>query len=106
MPVINLIELGKIILKLLLIGALTAIVVSYAGTFTHTIGQLLTKMSTSGSTVNNLNLGWFASSIGLVDFLNALMQSLYVAGSFLVSGVIVVLSFKHGIKLFGFLLRV
>jgi len=106
MPTINLTELAKIALKLLLMGVLAGIIISFVGSFITTLSDVISRMSGAGSAVAGLNLGWFAGAIGLVDFLNALMQSLFIAGGILISGVITILTFKFGMKFYTNLMRV
>ena len=106
MPTINLTELAKIVIKLILIGILASIIISFVGSFVTTLSDIISRMSGAGDSISGLNLGWFAGAIGLVDFLNALMQSLYIAGGILISGVITILSFKFGIKFYNNLMKV
>ena len=106
MPTINLTDLAKIVIKLLIIGILSTIIISFVGNFMTTLSDVVVRMSGAGDSVSGLNLGWFANAIGLVDFLNSLMQSLYISGGILISGVITILSFKFGTKFFTYLIKV
>jgi len=106
MPNISLVELAKILIKLTLIALLTTVIISFVGNFTTMIIQVISNLTGSLNSVNGVNLGWFANAIGLVSMLNSLMQSLYIAGSILISGVVTILSFKFGIRFYENLMRV
>jgi len=66
---------------------------------------LLTKLGLSTSGLNGLNLGCVGDKLGLVDFLNALMDSVFIGGDFLLSGVATIFSFKYGIVVYRFLIK-
>ena len=106
MPTINLTEIAKIIGKLIVIAILAGIILQFVGNFVGIISTILSKLGGISSSVNGLNLGWFANAIGLVSFLNSLMVSLYVAISILISGIATILGFKFGIRFFGNLLKI
>ena len=100
MPTISLVQLAKYVFTVAMIGILTYTIVSYVGSFVSILGGVFQKVSGFGSSVNGLNLGWFANAIGLVGFLNALLSSLYIAGAFLVSSLTTILGFKFLVKFY------
>jgi type III secretory pathway component EscU len=106
MPTFSLVEIGKIIFKVAVIAIIAGLIVSFVGSFVTIISDVVSNLSGVGSLVNGLNLGWFANTIGLVDFLNTMMNVLYIAGSTLISGVITILGFKYGMKFYTHILRV
>lgn len=106
MPTFSLVAIAKYGFTLFVVGLLTVTLISYVGDFMAIIGELLSKISSSTSTVNGLNLGWFANAIGLVDFMNSLMASLYVAGAFFVSSLVSILGLKFVIKLYTSFTRI
>ncbi len=105
MPIISLTELAKIAAKLIVIAILAGIILTFIGSFVGIISIIFSKMSGISSSINGLNLGWFASAIGLVSFLNSLMVSFYVAISVLVSGMVTILGFKYGIQFYKLLMK-
>jgi len=106
MPTINLTLIAQIAGKLIIFGILAGILLSFVGSFYEIISTIIGKMSGVSSSVNGLNLGWFANAIGLVSFLNTLMVSLYVAVSIFVSGLVTILGFKFGIRFYQMLMRI
>jgi len=106
MPTISLTELAKISGKLIVIALLSALIIGFIGSLINTFTTIIQHLTGATNSVNGLNLGWFASAIGLTDFLNALMQSLYVAGGIFLSGIITIYSFKTGMKFYNNLLKV
>jgi len=106
LPTISLIELAKIIAKIAVIVILAGIIYSFMQSFVGIITNIFAKFAGITSSVNGLNLGWFAGAIGLVSFLNALMSSLSVAVSILVSGMVTILGFKFGIRFYNILMRI
>jgi len=106
MPTINLTALAKIALKLIIIGILATIIIGYVGSLVNILIDVITHLKGSINAVNGLNMGWFSNAIGLVDFLNALMQSLFIAGGIFLSGIITILGFKWGSKFYNNLLKV
>ena len=105
MPNIDLVGIAKIALKLLIIALLATLIVTFVGHFATYLITVIQHLTGALSTVNGVNLGYFANAIGLVTFLNSLMQSLYIAGSILISGVISILTFKYGIRLYNSLMK-
>jgi hypothetical protein len=106
MPNISLVELAKIVAKLALVALLSSLILGFVGSFVSVIISIMSTMSSSLSTLNGVNLGWFANAIGLVSMLNALLQSLYIAGSVLISGVVAIFTFKFGMKFYDNLMKV
>ena len=106
MPTFNLAEIAKIIIKLIVIGILAGIILTFIGSFSNIISTILSKIGIISSSVNGLNLGWFANAIGLVSFLNSLMVSFYLALSILFSGVVTILGFKFGIQFYNNLMKI
>ena len=106
MPNISLVELAKILVKLGLIALLASIILGFVSSFVSIVISLINGMSNSLSGLNGVNLGWFANAIGLVSMLNSLLQSLYIAGSILISGIITILTFKFGIRFYENLMKV
>ena len=105
MPVVNLVGIARIVGKLIVIGVLAGIIFSFFGSFINILTNIFHNVDGISSSVNGLNLGWFADAIGLVSFLNTLMSSFYVAISVLASGTVTILSFKHGIRYYSMLLN-
>lgn len=106
MPTISLVQLAKYVFSIVVIGLLTTLIISYASSFVGILSSLFSKISGIGSTVSGLNLGWFANAIGLVDFMNSLMASLYIGGAFFVSSLITLLGLKFVIKFYVAFTRV
>lgn len=106
MPTISLTQLAKYAFTVTVIILLTALIISYVSSFVEVLSSLFSKISGFGSDVNGLNLGWFANAIGLVDFLNSLMISFYVAGSFFVSSLVTLLGMKFLMKFYTSFTRV
>ena len=106
MPTISLTELAKIAGKLIVIALLSALIIGFIGNLINTFTTIIQHLTGATNSINGLNLGWFAGAIGLTDFLNALMQSLYIAGGIFLSGIITIYSFKTGMKFYNNLLKV
>jgi len=106
MPTINLTQLAQITAKLIVFGILTGLILTFVGSFVGIISTIISQMSGASSSVNGLDLGWFANTIGLVSFLNSLMQSFYYAGSIFVSGLVTIIGFKFGIKFYQNLMKI
>ena len=106
MPNISLVELAKIIAKLALVALLASLILGFVGTFVSIIISIMSSMSTSLNVLNGINLGWVANAIGLVSMLNALLQSLYIAGSVLISGIVAIFTFKFGMRFYDNLMKV
>ncbi len=106
MPNIDLVQIAKIALKLLIIGLLMTVIMTFISHFVSMLQNIIGQMSNSVQSVNGINLGWFANTIGLVSMLNALMQSLYIGASILISGVVTIIGFKYGMKLYQNLMKV
>ena len=106
MPTISLTELAKIALKIIIIGILATIIIGYVGSLINVLTDVIGHLKGSLNSVNGLNMGWFSNAIGLVDFLNAFMQSLFIAGGIFLSGVITIFTFKIGSKFYNNLLKV
>ncbi len=101
MPTFSLVEIAKVAFKIALIAILTSLLVGFVASFTDIILGLLNKIVSSFAPLNNLDIGYFAKEIGLVDFLNALMNSLFIAGNIFVSALIAILTFKFGFKAYS-----
>jgi len=106
MPSISLVELAKILVKLGLIAFIASLILGFVSSFVSIVISLINGMSNSLSTLNGINLGWFANAIGLVSMLNSLLQTLYIASSVLISGIITVFVFKFGIRFYDNLMKV
>lgn len=106
MPTVSIIQIAKYAFTIGIVVSLTVLLVSYVSSFGSLFSELLSKISGFGSNVNGLNLGWFANSIGLVEFMNSIMISLYVAGAFFVSSLVTLLGFKFVMKFYVAFTRV
>jgi len=100
MPTISLTQIAVITGKLVIIGLLFALMVSFMGTFQSMISSLLSNTFTSMGSINSLNLGYIAGAIGLDTFINTLLASLYTGGSLYISGMVGIIIFKHSIKVY------
>ena len=100
MPTISLTDIAKYFFTYFIVILLTLAIISYVASFVSILGALLSKISGLGSSVDGLDIGWFANSIGLVTFMNSVMISLYVAGSFFVSSLVTLLGLKFVIKFY------
>ena len=58
------------------------------------------------SSLTSLDLGCFLSGVGGVDFLNAIINQLYIVGSLLISALGSVLTTKFVIRFVGFIMGV
>jgi hypothetical protein len=106
MPTINLTLIAQIAGKLIIVAILAGLLLSFVGSFVGIISSLISNMSGISSTINGLDLGWFAETIGLVSFLNSLMQSFYYAVSIFMSGLVTILGFKFGIRFYNSLMKI
>ncbi len=100
MPTISLTQIAIIAGKLVIIGLLFALMVSFMGTFQSMISSLLSNTFTSMGSINSLNLGYITGAIGLDTFINTLLVSLYTGGSLYISGMVGIIIFKHSIKVY------
>ena len=100
MPTISLTQIAVIAGKLVIIGLLFALMVSFMGTFQSMISSLLSNTFSSLGSINSLNLGYIAGAIGLDAFINTMLTSLYAGGSLYISGMVGIIIFKHSIKVY------
>lgn len=99
MPNIDLVELGKLAFKIAIILLLASLLLGFVGSFVSIIFNIISYASGSLDGLNGLDLGYVASAIGLVTFLNSLFASLYVAGSILLSATALILGWRFGTKI-------
>ena len=104
MPVFSLVEIAKLTGKILVFAFMLTILKNFSVEILDVIRTVITSMLPDS--LNGLNLGFFANAIGLVDFLNTLLSSLYVAGGIFISGLISIIVFKYSIKAYTLLMGV
>jgi len=100
MPTISLTQIALIASKLIVVGILFALMLSFMGDFSLMITTSISSIFNSTSSMNSLNLGYFAGAIGLDTFVNTLLASLYTAGSLYISGMVGIIIFKYSIKVY------
>jgi len=100
MPTISLTQIAIIAGKLIIIGLLFALMVSYMGDFQTIISDLLSKIFTSFNSIDSVNLGYLAGVLGFDTFINAIFTSLYAGGSLYISGMVGIIIFKYSIKVY------
>lgn len=98
MPTISLTQIAVIAGKLVIIGLLFSLMVSFMGTFQSMISGLLSNIFSSLGSINSLNLGYVAGAIGMDSFVNTLLVSLYTGGSLYISGMVGIIIFKYSIQ--------
>ena len=106
MPNIDLVEILKITFKLIVIGLLFSLFIGYIVDIRDILGDLLIEIGASTSSLNGVDLGCVGDKLGFKDFLNTLVDSVFIAGNFLLSGVATIFGFKYGIELYKFLIKI
>ena len=106
MPNLDLIAILKISFKLVLVGIMLALLLSYGVELRTLLTDLVQKITGSTNGLNNLNLGCVGEKLGFVAFMNSAVNTLWIAGHTLLSGVVVIFSFKYGIEVYKYLMKV
>jgi len=99
-------DTARIAVKIILIGIFFAVIYSFISEFNGYLQSLVLQIVSSFSSINGLDLGYFAGAVGLVSFLNNLLQSLFLAGKIFISVVSSLLVFKFVAKMFNTVMRV
>ena len=74
------------------------------GTFSTTMQSILVTLFSSVDSVATVNLGYVAGVIGVADFINNLLSSIYIAGSVYVSAMVSILTFQYTTKIYATLM--
>ena len=106
MPNIDIIAILKISFKLLLVGIMLSLLLSYGVELRGLLTDLIQKITSSTSGLNNMNLGCVGEKLGFVSFMNSAVNTLWIAGHTLLSGVVVIFGFKYGIEIYKYLMKV
>jgi len=99
-------DTARIVAKIFIIGIFFALMFSFISQIDGIFKSLFTTVANSFSSVNGLNLGYFAGAVGLVDFLNSLLQSLLVASKIFLSSIFTIMVFKFISKMFNTAMRI
>jgi len=99
-------KIAIIVVKILVIGVVFAIIISFMSTFSGMIGSALGSMFSSTGTLGSLNLGYVAGAVGADTFVNNVLASVYIAGSFYISSMVGILIFQYSIKIYDMVVKV
>jgi len=100
MPTISLTQLIKYAFTIALAVVIIALFVRLSSSFIEYITISINSIISSNSTIDGLDLGYVAKEVGLVDFLNALMNSVLIASNVFIGSISSIYSIKFIIKLY------
>lgn len=105
-PTINVFDALKVGIKLAVFGSFFSLFMRFLPDISALMVSTINKAFESFGVLDGLNLHCFAGLIGLDVFLNSVLNSVYIAGTFYISGVATLLTIRYTIQIASMILKI